>query len=84
MTENDVEPTVIFPPSEFETVAVSVAVPTDIPLTTTAVVCVKVPVGLTIAAGLVMESEIGSVFDEGETVPETVLYRVHRKLRRAS
>ena len=67
-TGKDVEPTVRFPPSEFETVAVIVAVPADIPLTTTAVVCVNVPVGLTMADGLLMESKIGVVFDEGDTV----------------
>lgn len=71
MTENDVEPTVRFP-SEFETVAVIVAVPTDTPLTTTGVVCVNVPVGLTMAAGLLIESEIGNAFDDGETVAVVV------------
>jgi hypothetical protein len=47
---------------------VIVAVPTAVPWTTTPVLCVNVPVGLTMAAGLVMESEIGTVFDEGLTV----------------
>jgi hypothetical protein len=72
MTGKDVEPTVGFEPSEFETVAVSVAVPTDRPWTTTFVLWVNVPVGLTIAAGPLMESEIASVFPEGETVAVVV------------
>jgi hypothetical protein len=67
-TLKDVEPTVGFVPSEFETFAVIVAVPADIPWTITLVLWVNVPVGLTMAAGPVMESEIGTVFDEGVTV----------------
>jgi hypothetical protein len=70
-TGKDVEPTVRFP-SAFETVAVIVAVPTDTPLTITLVLFVNVPVGLTMAAGLVMEREMGVVFDEGETVAVVV------------
>jgi hypothetical protein len=72
MTGKDVEPTVGFEPSEFETFAVIVAVPADIPLTVTTVVCVNVPVGLTMAASGVMESAIGNVFVEGETVAVVV------------
>jgi coenzyme F420-reducing hydrogenase gamma subunit len=73
MTGKDVEPTVMgCPPSEFEIVAVIVAVPTESPSTTTAVVFVKVPVGLTMAAGLVIEREIGSAFDAGETAAVVV------------
>jgi hypothetical protein len=67
-TWKDVEPTVGFVPSEFETVAVSVAVPADSPLTITLVLWVNVPVGLTTAAGPEIESEIGTVFPEGATV----------------
>jgi hypothetical protein len=68
VTWKEVEPTGALPPSPFETVAVRVAVPTDIPFTMTLVLCVKVPVGLTIAAGLVMESKIGTVLFDGVTV----------------
>jgi len=49
------------PPSGFGTVAVSVAVPTVRPFTLTLVLAVKVPVGLTIDAGVEIESEIGVV-----------------------
>jgi len=66
-TWKDVEPTGVVP-SEFETVAERVAVPTDSPWTTMLVFWVNVPVGLTIAAGLEIESEIGTVFAEGVTV----------------
>ena len=66
-----VEPTVGVELSEFETFAVSVAVPTDTPLTTTAVVVVKVVNGLTIEAPPVMDSEIGSEFPD-ETVAVVV------------
>jgi len=59
VTGNEIEPTVAVEPSGLETVAVSVAVPTVRPLTTTLVVVVNVPVGLTMEAGLEMESEIG-------------------------
>ena len=67
-TWKDVEPTGGFVPSEFKTVAVIVAVPTDNPWTTTFVFWVNVPVGLTMAAGPEIESEIGTVFPEGVTV----------------
>ena len=67
-TWKDVEPTSGLPPSEVETVAVIVAVPTDNPLTITLVLCVNVPVGLTIAADPEIESEMGTVFPEGVTV----------------
>lgn len=53
------------PPSGFETVAVIVAVPTEIPLTTRGVLWVK-PVGATVAE-LVTDSEIGVVLDVGAT-----------------
>ena len=66
-TVKDVEPTVVAP-SEFETVAVIVAVPADSPLTITSVLCVNVPVGLSMAAGPEMDSEIGTVFPVGITV----------------
>jgi hypothetical protein len=68
MTGKDVVPTVGLVPSVFEAFAVIVAVPADIPLTIMLVLWVKLAVGLTITAGLVTESEIGTVFVEGETV----------------
>jgi len=69
VTGNDVEPTgMADPPSGFGTVAVRVAVPTVRPLTTTPVLEVNVPVGLTMAAGLEMESEIGVELFCGSTV----------------
>lgn len=72
-TGNEVEPTVRGePPSGFGTVAVSVAVPVERPLTTTPVLEVNVPVGLTIAAELVMVSEIGVELFEGVTVAVVV------------
>lgn len=74
ITGKVVEPTGIgFPPSGFGTVAVMVAMPADIPLTMTPVFCVNVPVGLTMAAGLVMESEMGVVLLEGVTVTFVVV-----------
>jgi hypothetical protein len=63
-TVNDVDPTVRLPPSGLEIEAVMVAVPADRPLTTTAVLLVNVPVGVTIATGLEIESEIGIVLPE--------------------
>ena len=69
VTGNEVEPMVTGdPPSGFAIVAVSVAVPAVRPLTTTLVVVVNVPVGVTTAAGLVTVSEIGVELFVGLTV----------------
>ncbi len=68
ITGKEVEPTVVLLPSAFEIVAVSVAVPAVRPLTTTGVLLVNVPVGVTIAAGLEIESEIGIELPDGLTV----------------
>ncbi|HKV82818.1 MAG TPA: hypothetical protein VJP02_32015 [Candidatus Sulfotelmatobacter sp.] len=73
VTENDVEPIVsVPPPSGFVIVAVSVAVPAVRPFTTTFVLVVNVPVGLTIEAPPEIESEIAVVLFEGLTVAVVV------------
>ncbi|MGB8475633.1 MAG: hypothetical protein WCE61_16240, partial [Candidatus Acidiferrum sp.] len=51
-TRKEVEPTVFLLPSAFEMVAVRMALPTVRPLTTTGVVLLKVPVGVTMVAAL--------------------------------
>jgi len=69
VTGNEIEPTGIGePPSGFGTVAVRVAVPTVRPFTTTPVLVVNVPVGLTTVAALEMFREIAIVLFVGLTV----------------
>jgi hypothetical protein len=69
VTGNEVEPMGTGdPPSGFEIVAVRVAVPTVRAFTTTLVLVVNVPAGLTTAAGLVMLREMGVVLFVGLTV----------------
>jgi hypothetical protein len=72
VTGKDVVPAVAVDPSEFETFALRVAVPTVRPLTTTLVFVVNVPVGLTTAAGLEMDRDIGVELFGGLTVAVVV------------
>ena len=74
VTAKEIEPTgtVPDPPSGFGIVAVNVALPLVRPFTATLVLVVNVPVGLTMAAGLVILREIGVVLFEGVTVAAKV------------